>query len=44
MADRFVLMREGAVSRRVEKSGLSMEQLRALYTRYAENGEEEPRG
>jgi len=43
MADRFVLMREGAVTRRVEKSGLSMEQLRALYTRHAENGEEEPR-
>jgi ABC-type multidrug transport system ATPase subunit len=43
MADRFVLMREGAVAHRVEKRDLSMEQLRALYTRYAENGEEEPR-
>jgi len=43
MADRFVLMREGAVARRVEKRDLSMEQLRTLYTRHAENGEEEPR-
>jgi ABC-type multidrug transport system ATPase subunit len=43
MADRFVLMREGAVTRRVEKDGLSLEQLRALYTQHAENGGEEPR-
>ena len=43
MADRFVLMREGAVAHRVEKRTLSSEQLRVLYTRYAENGEEEPR-
>jgi ABC-type multidrug transport system ATPase subunit len=43
MADRFVLMREGGVAHRVEKRDLSMEQLRALYTRHAENGEEEPR-
>jgi heme exporter protein A len=43
MADRFVLMREGAVAHRVEKRDLSMEQLRGLYTRHAENGEEAPR-
>jgi ABC-2 type transport system ATP-binding protein len=43
MADRFVLMREGAVARRLEKRDLSMEQLRALYTRHAENAEEEPK-
>ncbi len=43
MADRFVLMREGAVARRVEKTHPLAEQLRELYTRYAENGEEEPR-
>jgi heme exporter protein A len=40
MADRFVLMRDGAVAWRVGKDGLSAEQLRDLYARYAESGEE----
>ncbi len=39
MADRFVLMRAGAVTHRVEKRGLQAEALRELYARYAENGE-----
>jgi len=39
MADRFVLMREGAVTWRVEKRGLTAEALRELYARYAESGE-----
>ncbi len=37
MADRFILMRDGAVAWRVEKQGLSADQLRDLYGRYAEN-------
>ena len=37
MADRFVLMRDGAVSYRVGKDGLTSDQLRDLYARYAEN-------
>jgi ABC-type sugar transport system ATPase subunit len=37
MADRFVLMREGAVARHADKDHLTVEQLRALYTDYAEN-------
>ncbi|MFI5341325.1 MAG: heme ABC exporter ATP-binding protein CcmA [Candidatus Methylomirabilales bacterium] len=37
MADRFVLMRDGAVAWRVEKQGLSADRLRELYGRYAEN-------
>ena len=40
MADRFILMHDGAVIYRTEKSGLLAERLRELYTRYAENGEE----
>ncbi len=40
MADRFILMHDGAVIYRTEKSGLTAERLRELYTRYAENGEE----
>jgi ABC-type multidrug transport system ATPase subunit len=40
MADRFILMHDGAVTYRTEKSGLSAERLRELYTRHAENGEE----
>ncbi len=39
MADRFVLMRDGAVAWRVEKQGLTSEQLRDLYARHAECGE-----
>jgi ABC-type multidrug transport system ATPase subunit len=42
MADRFVLMHDGAVAFRAEKSGLTAERLRELYTRHAENGEEGP--
>jgi hypothetical protein len=42
MADRFVLMREGAVTRRVEKDHLTMDQLRETYTRYAENDNGDP--
>ena len=37
MADRFVLMRDGTVSHRVGKNGLTSDQLRDLYARYAEN-------
>ncbi len=37
MADRFVLMRDGAVTFLADKGPLSLEQVRALYTRYAEN-------
>ena len=40
MADRFILMHDGAVTYRTEKSGLLAERLRELYTRHAENGEE----
>ena len=40
MADRFILMHDGAVTYRTQKSGLSAERLRELYTRHAENGEE----
>jgi ABC-type multidrug transport system ATPase subunit len=40
MADRFILMHDGAVTYRTEKSGLLTERLRELYTRHAENGEE----
>ena len=36
MSDRFVLMRDGAATFRVEKQGLAPDQLRALYGRYAE--------
>ncbi len=39
MADRFVLMRDGAVAHRVDKGGLRAEALRDLYARHAENGE-----
>jgi heme ABC exporter ATP-binding subunit CcmA len=39
MADRFVLMRDGAVAWRVEKHGVTADQLRDLYARYAEGGE-----
>ena len=39
MADRFVLMRDGAVAWRVGKDGLSADQLRELYARYAESDE-----
>jgi heme exporter protein A len=39
MADRFVLMRDGAVAWCVEKRGLSADRLRELYGRYAEGGE-----
>lgn len=42
MADRFVLMREGAVTRRADKARLTGEQLRELYTRYAESDNGEP--
>jgi hypothetical protein len=42
MADRFVLMREGAVTRRIEKDHLTVEQLREMYTRYAENDSGDP--
>ena len=42
MADRFVLMRDGAVSYRVGKDGLTSDQLRDLYARYAENDEGVP--
>jgi ABC-type sugar transport system ATPase subunit len=37
MADRFVLMRDGAVSQRTDKAGLTLDRLRDLYTRHAEN-------
>jgi heme ABC exporter ATP-binding subunit CcmA len=43
MADRFILMRDGTVSQRADKDGLSLERLRELYTRYAENDETETR-
>jgi len=39
MADRFVLMRDGAVASCAEKREVSAEALRELYGRYAENGE-----
>jgi heme ABC exporter ATP-binding subunit CcmA len=39
MADQFVLMRDGAATFRVEKQGLSPDQLRVLYGRYAEGGD-----
>jgi ABC-type multidrug transport system ATPase subunit len=42
MADRFLLMREGAVTKRADKDRLTVDQLRELYTRYAENDEREP--
>jgi ABC-type multidrug transport system ATPase subunit len=38
MADRFLLMRDGAVAWRVDKGALSADRLRELYTCYAENG------
>ncbi len=44
MADRFVLMQGGAVTGCVAKDGLTLERLRALYTRHAENGERAPAG
>ena len=43
MADRFLLMRDGAVAKRVDKDALSLDLLRELYTRYAENDEREPK-
>jgi heme ABC exporter ATP-binding subunit CcmA len=36
MADRFVLMRDGGVARRADKDGLTPDQLREIYARYAE--------
>jgi heme exporter protein A len=39
MADRFVLMRDGAVTYRVGKDGLTDDHLRDLYARYAESGD-----
>jgi heme exporter protein A len=42
MADRFLLMRDGAVAKRVDKDALSLDLLRELYTRYAENADGEP--
>jgi heme exporter protein A len=39
MADRFVLMRDGAVAWQVERQGLHPDQLRELYARHAENEE-----
>jgi heme ABC exporter ATP-binding subunit CcmA len=39
MADRFVLMRQGAVVHRADRDHLSMGELRTRYTRYAENDE-----
>jgi ABC-type sugar transport system ATPase subunit len=39
MADRFVLMRDGAVAWRVERQGLHADQLRELYARHAETEE-----
>jgi ABC-type multidrug transport system ATPase subunit len=39
MADRFILMRDGAVAWRVQKQGLGAEGLRDLYGRHAENAE-----
>jgi len=42
MADRFVLMREGAVARHVEKEHVNVDQLRELYTRHAENDGNDP--
>jgi heme ABC exporter ATP-binding subunit CcmA len=44
MADRFLLMRDGAVSWRVDRDTLTADQLRELYTRYAENDGESPNG
>ena len=44
MADRFVLMRDGAVSWRVDRDSLTADQLRELYTRHAENDAESPNG
>jgi ABC-type sugar transport system ATPase subunit len=43
MADRFFLMRDGAVATRADKDALSLERLRELYTRHAENDETETR-
>jgi ABC-type multidrug transport system ATPase subunit len=40
MADRFVFLRDGAVSHAVEKGGLTIDALRALYARHAEDGGE----
>jgi heme ABC exporter ATP-binding subunit CcmA len=37
MADRFVLLRDGAVTRRVDKDRLTVDQLREMYARHAEN-------
>jgi heme exporter protein A len=42
MADRFLIMRDGAVTHRADKDHLTLEQLRGLYTRYAENDDGEP--
>ena len=42
MADRFVLMRDGAVARHVEKECVTVDQLRELYTRHAENDGNDP--
>ncbi|HSB79806.1 MAG TPA: heme ABC exporter ATP-binding protein CcmA [Candidatus Methylomirabilis sp.] len=39
MADRFVLMRDGAVAWRVERQGLHPDQLRELYEQHAESEE-----
>ncbi len=39
MADRFVLMRDGIVSHRIGKNGMTSDQIRDLYARYAENDE-----
>jgi len=39
MADRFLLMRDGAVATRADKDAMSLDRLRELYTRYAENDE-----
>jgi heme ABC exporter ATP-binding subunit CcmA len=39
MADRFVLMRDGAVAYGADKQAVSAEALRQLYARYAENDE-----
>jgi ABC-type multidrug transport system ATPase subunit len=41
MADRFFLMRDGAVATRADKDALSLERLRELYTRHAENADGE---
>jgi ABC-type multidrug transport system ATPase subunit len=40
MADRFVFLRDGAVSHRAEKAGLTAEHLRALYAEHAEQSAE----